>query len=81
MKPANAQGWLRGYFKHLENRAIAPNERLAVHCFKDLRGGYSDEYRRPLQEVTQPVGRMGLESHRTIDDAISGALGIPLAPD
>ena len=34
-----------------------------------------------IKKCIEPVGVWGLDSYRTIDDAISEALGIPLAPN
>ena len=42
---------------------------------------YFDEYSNKLAKPSSPIGDWGLDSYRTIDDAISEALGIPLAPD
>jgi len=78
----NNQPWTKGYFEHLENRPLTPMDRLAQHCFKDdVRGGYRDEHGNRLPAAVEPVGVWGLQSFRTIDDEISKALGIPLAPD
>ena len=58
---------------------------LPVHCFVSnvYRDGprYFDEFRNQLPGPVPPVGVAGLHSYRTIDDEISRALGIPLAPD
>jgi hypothetical protein len=77
----NKQPWTKGYFEHIENRPLAPVDRLAQHCFKDSRGWFFDELRNRLSAAVDPVGQWGLHSFRTIDDEISKALGIPLAPD
>ena len=73
--------WSRGYFQFIENRALVPMDCLQQHCFKDSRGWFFDEYRNRLPGPIEPVGDWGLHSYRTIDNAISKALGIPLAPD
>lgn len=77
----NKLPWTRGYFEHVENRLLSPMERLPQHCFKDTRGWYFDENGSRLPGATGPVGSWGLDSFRTIDDKVSQALGIPLAPD
>jgi len=77
----NRLPWSRGYFAHLENRPLVDSDLLDQHCFKSSSGKYFDEYRNPLPGPTEPVGEFGLHSYRTIDDAISKALGFPLAPD
>jgi hypothetical protein len=74
--------WTRGYFQFLENRPLIAADRLPQHCFKDsIRERYYDEHCNALQRPVEPVGEWGLHSYQTIDDAISKALGIPLAPD
>ncbi len=73
--------WTRGYFESLEHREIAPRDWLSQHCFKDCFGRYFDEHCNELPGPVEPVGQWGLHSFRTIDDEISKALGIPLAPD
>lgn len=77
----NRKPWTRGYFEHLENRPIGPIDRLPQHCFVNSFGKNVDEMGRPVSVPVNPIGRFGIESFRTIDDAISKALGIPLAPD
>jgi hypothetical protein len=77
----NKQPWTKGYFEHLENRSLAPMDRVPQHCFKDTRGWYFDQAGNRLSGPSEPVGQWGLHSYRTIDDEISKALGIPLAPD
>lgn len=74
--------WTRGYFQFLENRALVRMDRLPQHCFEDvIRGWYWDEYGNRLLGPIEPVGQWGLHSYRTIDDEISKALGVPLAPN
>jgi hypothetical protein len=77
----NRQPWTKGYFEHVANVPITTADRLVQHCFKDTRGWYFDERGRRLSAPIAPVGEWGLHSYRTIDDEISKALGIPLAPD
>lgn len=78
----NRLGWSRGYFKTVLHADLRPGDTLRVHCFRDtLRGRYFDEHGRRLAQAVEPVGEWGLQSYRTIDDAVSAALGIPLAPD
>lgn len=72
----NRQPWIRGYFENVENRPVRAEDLLSVHCFKDTRGYYFDESGTPLERESTPVGRWGLQSFRTIDDAVSDALGI-----
>lgn len=78
----NRLPWTKGYFMHLEHRILEKKETLGQHCFlDDIRNCYRDEYGNKIKKCIEPVGVWGLDSYRTIDDAISEALGIPLAPD
>lgn len=77
----NRQPWTKGYFEHLETRPLATMDRLPAHCFKDTHGRFFDEAGSLLTNVVEPVGQWGLHSYQTIDDEISKALKIPLAPD
>src|SRR6267143_4787464 len=72
--------WSRGYFEFIENRELSPMDRLPQHCFKDSSGRYFDDQCNQLARPVEPVGQWGLHSFHTIDDEISKALGIPLAP-
>lgn len=71
----------KGYFDVVANRPIGRGDLLPVHCFRSSTGKYFDEQKRPLRRKVEPCGELGLHSFRTIDDAVSEALGIPLAPD
>jgi hypothetical protein len=73
--------WSRGYFECVGNRSLQPGDCLALHCFRDERGWFFDETGRRLRDPVDPVGEWGLHSYRTIDDAISVVLGIPLSAD
>lgn len=73
--------WSRGYFQTLTNLPLAPGDVLTQHCFRRSTGQYFDEHLHELPAPIEPCGDYGLHSYRTIDDEISGALGIPLAPD
>jgi hypothetical protein len=75
----NAQPFTKGYFEVVENRPITTRDRLAQHCFVDSRGWYWDEAGKRLPGPCEPMGRRVLHSFRTIDDAVSEALGIPLS--
>lgn len=77
----NKLPWSKGYFETIEHRELGPMDRLPKHCFMDSRGWYFDEYDHRLSMPKEPVGERGLQSFRTIDDQISSALGIALAPD
>lgn len=77
-KGTNALPWSKGYFRTIENRLLGPTDVLQQHCFyDDPRDEYVDEYGRPLKSRIEPCGFFGLDSFRTIDAAISRAIGIP----
>lgn len=75
--------WSRGFFEFLENRSLTRFDVLEQHCFRGYLGRdlHADEFGTELRRPVEPVGEFGLHSYRTIDDEISTALGIPLAPD
>lgn len=73
--------WSRGYFQTIGNRPLAPADVLAQHSFRSSNGRYFDEGARELPGPVEPCGDWGLHSYRTIDDEISGALGLPTAPE
>ena len=77
----NKQPWTRGYFELVEHRPLTSKDRLPQHSFKDSRGRYFDEAGNRLLGPVEPVGQWALQSFRTLDDEISNALGIPLAPE
>lgn len=86
----NRLGWSRGYFVTVDNRPFERGERLEINYFRDsVRSGpsgeplYVDEDRRPVGNPPpeQLVGPKGLGNYLTVDDAVSKALRIPLAPD
>lgn len=85
----NRLGWSRGYFMTVGRRPFEDGERFPVHYFDDepRRGRWGK--RRFVNEDGEPVGRpprgapvgtAGLGNYRTVDDDVSRALGIPLAP-
>jgi hypothetical protein len=78
----NRLPWSKGYFETLANRRLGEDEILKQHCFRSSEGRwYYDEHCRELSGPIEPCGRWGMHSYRTLDDDISKALGIPLAPD
>lgn len=78
----NALPWSKGYFETVASIPVHKDDLLERHCFKDSRGRFFDDDGRPTTPVASlPIGDYGLHSYRTIDDAISKALNIPLAPD
>ncbi|MFK4084041.1 immunity 26/phosphotriesterase HocA family protein [Kribbella sp. NPDC020789] len=77
----NRLPWSRGYFETIGHQEIDPGMTLDVHCFRGPDGRFYDEKSHELPGPVEPVGVHALKSHRTIDDAVSKALGIPRAPD
>ena len=78
----NRLGWTKGVFETVYHWPLEPHEVLEIHCFYDpLRNKYFNERREELREPVGAVGFYGLGSFRTIDDAISDALGIGRVPD
>ena len=79
----NRLGWSRGYFRTIANWPLEPGEAFDRHCFESSRDDRAcfDEFANELPHRSEPCGEWGLHSYRTIDDAVSGALGLPLAPD
>ena len=78
----NRLPWSRGYFETVENRPLR-EDAYERHCFRTFNGQFYDEYRNELRKPIPgvPIGDAGLHSYRTVDDAVSEVLGIPLAPD
>lgn len=78
----NRLPWSRGYFETVAHRGFESGERLPFHCFRDHTfKKYWDDDLHELAGKREPCGDYGLHSYRTIDDEISKALGMPLAPD
>ncbi len=78
----NRLGWSRGYFEMVAHHPLTPEDVLPVHCFQSyFSGKYFDEYNHQLPEKHEPCGQYGLGNYRVIDDLVSRALDIPLAPD
>lgn len=78
----NRLPWSRGYFQTVAHWPLKPGGVLAQHCFFDHQlKRHVDEYGNPVLSPTTPCGELGLQSFRTVDDAISDALGIARAPD
>ena len=73
--------WSRGYFRTLINLPIEAGEALPRHCFRASTGRYYDDMAKELPGPIEPVGEWGLQSYRSIDDVLSSALGLPLAPE
>jgi len=76
----NRRPWTEGYFENVMWQPLTPDDVLPQHCFR-ANGKYYDEQSREIDRAVEPCGIWGLESFRTIDDGISMALGIRLAPE
>lgn len=80
----NRLPWSRGYFRHLYQEKLRESDVLSPHRFRspapELGDELFDEYSRPVGPGPGPIGVHAVDSFRTIDDAISDALGIPRAP-
>ncbi|WP_332602558.1 Imm26 family immunity protein [Arthrobacter sp. S2(2024)] len=78
----NLLPWSRGYLETIAHLPFEPGEVLSQHCFYDsFFQKYVDELGNDLPGPVEPVGELGLQSFRTIDDAVSAGLGIPLVPE
>lgn len=74
--------WSRGYFQTLGVRPVVKPPNAYPHALYDpSERRYFDEYGQLIEHPPLLRGFRGLGSYRTIDDAVSKALGIPLAPD
>lgn len=78
----NRQPWLKGYFETLLRRPLKPEEVWPEMCFwNEDQSKYYDADDEELPGPGYPIGEHAMDSYRTIDDTVSMALGIPLAPD
>ena len=78
----NELPWKKGYFKFVVNKELLPNGLLDVHCFNDVVfRKYFDDKGNELDERSEPCGTYGLDSYASIDDLVSEALGIEVAPE
>jgi hypothetical protein len=73
----NQKPWTLGYFEVVDSRPLAEADLLPIHCFRDSRGWYFDEHGRRLEHSVEPCGEYSLHSFRSIDDLLSGVLGLP----
>lgn len=78
----NSLAWSKGYFETVEHRPLRQEDVLPVHCFWSCANQrYYDDNNSELRRRSEPCGFYGLAGYRAIDDEISKALGIPLAPE
>ena len=79
----NKLPWSHGYFENISHRPLTCEDRLPRHCFAlpwPTRR-FFDEMGNEIHDPEEPIGVWGLRSFRTIDDEVSKALGIPVAPE
>lgn len=76
----NQLGWTKGYFLPVGSMPVSVEDRLPRHCFRRHNGTFLDEQGNLLDAPVEPCGNWGLGNHRSLDDRISEALGIPPAP-
>ena len=79
-KFVNRKLWTLGYAETVAHAPVHTEDRLAQHSFLNIGVGYVDEFGRPLSSKIEPCGVWAMGNHRTLDDEISQALSIPLAP-
>lgn len=77
----NRLGFSRGYLTVAANVPVSSGDTQDHACYRNWRGQYVTEDGRVLEQPTDIVGGYGLGNYRTVDDAISKALGIRLAKD
>lgn len=78
----NLLPWSRGYLETIAHLPFESGDILPQHCFYDsFFRKYFDELGNDLPCPAEPVGELGLQSFRTIDDAVSMELGIPIVPE
>lgn len=72
--------WRMGYFQTVAHVPLRREHLLPIHCFHDrVFGRYFNERNRQLKGRVEPCGIYALITERGLDDAISEALGVPLA--
>jgi hypothetical protein len=77
----NRMPWTKGYFEVLTNWPLSKSDLVPQHCFWFAgRRSYVDEDLNVLPERVEPCGDWALKSYRRLDDDVSRALGLPLAP-
>ena len=77
----NQKPWTLGYLKRVGHEILGEDDVLSKHRFRDVSGRLRDEKGTEVGDPAEPCGQFGVGNHRTLDDAISEALGIELALD
>lgn len=74
--------WKKGYFQTISNTSLEEDDTFSTHCFEDLAfKRFMDENGNRLESRVEPCGIYALSSYASIDDHLSKALDIPLAPE
>ncbi len=77
----NRLGWSRGFLQTVAHTPLEEGDLLEAHCFYDPTSGhFYDEKNRIIKNSVEPHGIAGLDSYRSLEDAICLELGIPTAP-
>ncbi len=78
----NFLAWSKGYFEIVEHRPLVQEDVFPVHCFWSCANQrHYDDNNNELPRRSEPCGFYGLAGYGAIDDEVSNALGIPLAPE
>lgn len=78
----NQKPWsLRFFHRVAQLDSFGEDERLTLHCFRAANGTLTNELGEEVTQAVEPLGPWALDSYRTVDDALSDALGIPRVPD
>lgn len=74
--------WSNGYVQTVASVPLTSQDVLPRHCFYDVvEEQYLNEFGRRVAKRTEPCGIHGLTPFRGLDDEVSRAIGITLAPD
>ena len=76
----NRRGWTMGFWETVASQPLTRFDMLRQHCFRRFDDVFFDEAGNRLFQRHEPCGDWAIKSYRAIDDLVSEALGIPLAP-
>ena len=76
----NRLAWTKGYWQKVAHIELGAEDLLRQHCFRRFDGVLFDESGNRLGTRSEPCGEWAQVSYRGIDDLVSEALGLPLAP-
>lgn len=77
----NTKPWSLGFFEVVKSGENKPEDLLPIHCFRDFRGWFLDEYGNRLPSASEPVGIYGIAGIGAIDADVSKALGVSVKQD